>query len=92
MELATRPTGNVFFDRNAIQLLEYTMKIHPASSAFRVLTESAESLCDIFGIGASAMEDLTPEADARNLRHDLEQIGGDFRRVMSEIESGTFSE
>ena len=68
------------------------MKIHHAPSALAFLAEGAEGLFDIFSIGATAMEDHTPEADARNLRHDLEQIGGDFRRVMSDIESGAYSE
>jgi hypothetical protein len=68
------------------------MKSHHPRSVLAVLAEGAAGLFDIFGIGARAMEDRAPEADARNLRHDLEQIGGDFRQVMSEIESGTFDE
>jgi len=68
------------------------MKLHHPSSALDLLAEGAEGLLDIFMIGANAMEDCTPNADATNLGHDLEQIAGDFRHVMSEIESGSFSE
>ena len=62
------------------------------SSAMEALREGAENLLDIFGIGATALEDRTPDADARNLRRDIERIGGDFRHVMSEIDSGRLSE
>lgn len=62
------------------------------SSPLEAFVDSAESLFDIFRIGATALEDHTPEADARNLRGDLEQIGGDFRRVMSGIASGNFDD
>lgn len=68
------------------------MKLHQPTSALDLLAEGAEGLLDIFMIGANAMDDCSPDADATNLRHDLEQIGGDFRQVMSEIESGSFSE
>lgn len=68
------------------------MKLNHPSSALDVLTETAEGLLDIFVIGASALEDHSPESDVRNLHSDLEQISGDFRRVMSEIDAGSFSE
>jgi hypothetical protein len=65
------------------------MKIYRIPSVLSVLREGVEGLLDIFESGATAMEDCGPETDARNLRYDLQQIGGDFRRVMAEIESGT---
>jgi hypothetical protein len=68
------------------------MKISDASSVVTAFEEGARGLLDILGIGATAMEDRTPEADACNLRNDLEQIAGDFWQVISEIESGTLSE
>lgn len=67
------------------------MPVRP-SSPLAVLIEGAEGLLDIFKIGANAMDDRAPDADARSLQHDLEQIGGDFRHVMSAIESGSFSD
>lgn len=68
------------------------MKAHQTPSALAVLAEGAEGLLDIFEIGATSMEDHASEADTLNLRYDVEQIGGDFRRVMSYLESGSFSE
>lgn len=68
------------------------MKTSSASSALAVLSDCVKSLLDIFSIGITSFEEDTPEADARNLRYDLEQISGDFRRVISEIESGGFNE
>jgi hypothetical protein len=63
---------------------------HP--SVFETFIESVEGLFDILRIGASALEEQTPDADARNLHADLEQISGDFRRVMSGISSGKFGD
>jgi hypothetical protein len=71
---------------------QHTMKICRTPSALELCSESADGLLDIFSIGANALEDHTPEADARNLRYDLQQIGEDFRQVMSEIGSGTCNE
>ena len=68
------------------------MKNHHTFSPLEACVESAEGLFDILCIGATALEDCTPEADARNLRDDLAQISGDFRRVMSGIASGNFDE
>jgi len=76
----------------ATAALQHTMKSHRAPSVLDVFAESAKGLFDIFSMGATALEDRTPEADATNLRYDLQQIGGDFRQVMSEIGSGTFTE
>jgi hypothetical protein len=67
------------------------MKSYRTSSIPQFFTECAQGLFEIFSIGANALEERSPEADARNLRHDLHQISGDFRKVMSAIGSGTFN-
>jgi hypothetical protein len=67
------------------------MKSHHPST-LETFIQGTESLFDIFRIGATALEDHTPEADGRNLRADLEQIGDDFRRVLSGIDSGNFDD
>jgi hypothetical protein len=90
------PQGNSgstrsFFAHPFAQRSSSVMKPHQPS-ALDLLVEAAEGLYDIFVIGTDAPDDSGPDADATNLRHDLEQIGGDFWHVMSQIESGSFSE
>ena len=68
------------------------MKSHQPHSLLEACIEGARGLFDIFCIGATALDDLTSENDARNLHNDLLHIDGDFRRVMSQIESGDLAE
>ena len=68
------------------------MKSYQPCFLLEACIEGARGLFDIFCIGATALDDLTPEEDTTNLRNDMLQIGGDFRQVMSQIESGNLRE
>ena len=69
-----------------------SMKSNQPHFLLEACIEGAQGLLDIFCIGATALDDLTLEDDARNLHHDLMQIVGDFRQVMSQIDSGDLPE
>jgi hypothetical protein len=58
--------------------------MHPFTRGF---VDGVAGLFDILGVRARPRKRRTPEDDARNLHRDVERIGQDFRKVLSEIGS-----
>lgn len=63
----------------------FEKSVHRNVRSLRAIASGATHLFDIFIIRTPRKKRRTPEDDARNLHRDLERIGQDFARALSNI-------